>query len=69
MDENYFQTASRSDVKLQVEVNGFNWNECVKIYRNAGITLNNKQMLCAGGEAGHDTCNGDSGNERTRIGH
>lgn len=52
--------ASRSDIKLKLEVNGFNLNRCGQVYRAAGITLNPKQ-LCAGGEEGKDSCNGDSG--------
>lgn len=52
--------ASRSEIKLKLEVNGFNLNRCGQVYRAAGITLNPKQ-LCAGGEEGKDSCNGDSG--------
>lgn len=53
--------ASRSEVKLKLEVNGFNLNRCNNAYRVASITLNSKQM-CAGGEEGKDSCSGDSGN-------
>lgn len=52
--------ASRSDIKKKLEVSGFNLNRCGQVYRLAGITLNPKQ-LCAGGEEGKDSCNGDSG--------
>lgn len=53
--------ASRSDVKLKLEIDGFNFNRCNNVYRTAAqITLNPKQ-ICAGGESGKDSCNGDSG--------
>lgn len=43
--------ASRSDVKLKLEIEGFNLNRCNNVYRLAGISLNNGQ-ICAGGEEG-----------------
>lgn len=55
----YF-TASRSEVKLKLEVNGFNLNQCSNVYRRASITLGTN-VLCAGGEEGKDSCSGDSG--------
>lgn len=58
----YF-SASRSEVKLKVEVNGFNLQECAKIFsREIGIKLTNDKQLCAGGEDNKDSCEGDSGN-------
>lgn len=53
-------SASRSDVKLKLDVNGFNFDQCSNIYEKSSIKLSNKQ-LCAGGEEGKGTCNGDSG--------
>lgn len=45
-----------------MEVNGFSLNQCAKIYdRDMGIKLTKDKQLCAGGEDGKDTCNGDSG--------
>lgn len=53
--------ASRSDVKLKLEVNGINLDRCDDIYqRYLGVKLTSKQ-LCAGGEEGRDSCSGDSG--------
>lgn len=53
-------SASRSDIKLKLEVNGYNLDECSEVYRNHKIRLNSKH-LCAGGEEGRDSCSGDSG--------
>lgn len=52
--------ASQSDVKLKVEVRGFNLEQCTNIYQKGKITLSSK-VLCAGGENGRDSCRGDSG--------
>lgn len=54
-------SASRSDVKQKLDVFGFNLNECKNIYRTTGTTLSDDKQLCAGGEEGKDSCNGDSG--------
>lgn len=54
------ENASKSDVKLQLELNGVNLNTCNNVYRSLRITLTPKQ-LCAGGIEGRDSCNGDSG--------
>lgn len=54
-------TASRSDVKLKLEVQGFNLNDCAEVYKNDGYIVTEKH-LCAGGDEGRDSCNGDSGN-------
>lgn len=61
-------TGAKSDVKLKVEVDGFNWNRCTKLYRVTGISLIESQ-LCAGGQAGEDSCQGDSGGPLVRIKH
>lgn len=54
---------STSDVKLKVEVDGFNWDRCNELYKQStGIRLIQSQ-LCAGGKDGEDSCQGDSGNE------
>lgn len=56
-------SATRSEVVLKVELNGFNFNECAEIYyRNSGINITNGKQLCASGEWGKDSCNGDAGN-------
>lgn len=38
-----------------------NHNKCVKKYQTLGISISDNQ-LCAGGNYGEDTCDGDSGN-------
>lgn len=53
-------SASRSEVKLKLEVNGFNLEQCAGVYRRASISLGTN-ILCAGGEEGKDSCSGDSG--------
>lgn len=58
---NLYFSASRSDVKMKLEMTGFNLNECANIYRTLGYFLTNGKQLCAGGEDGKDSCNGDSG--------
>lgn len=46
---------------MKLEVNGCNLDECSKVYgKHSSIHLSHKQ-LCAGGEDGRGTCNGDSG--------
>lgn len=57
-----FFSGTRSQVKLKLDVNGFNMNECTKIYQKMGVTLTNSMQICAGGDGGKDSCNGDSGN-------
>lgn len=54
-------SGTRSQVKLKLDVKGFNLNECTKIYHKMGINLTNGMQICAGGEGGKDSCNGDSG--------
>lgn len=56
---NYF-SASRSAVKLKLDVNGFNLERCSNVYRSVSIELSNT-TLCAGGEDSADSCSGDSG--------
>lgn len=41
-------SATRSDVKLKLEVDGFNWDQCANVYRRAAVVLGNN-ALCAGG--------------------
>lgn len=54
--------ASKSDVKLKVEVDGFNFDKCKNLYRVTKIDLIQSQ-LCAGGKEGEDSCSGDSGDK------
>lgn len=49
-----------SDIKLELEVSGFNLNTCNNTYNVLGVELSSNQ-LCAGGTEGKDSCKGDSG--------
>lgn len=50
-----------SDVKLKLNLPGFNWNRCNSAYQQqTRISLVSTQ-LCAGGIADEDSCSGDSG--------
>lgn len=55
------ESGRQSDVKMKLEMNGYNLNQCDNIYKRIQLTLS-KNQLCAGGDAGRDSCNGDSGN-------
>lgn len=57
------ENTTSSDVKLKLSMEGFNWNQCKRIYRTRFAKpsdLGDKE-LCAGGNEGEDTCSGDSG--------
>lgn len=54
------ETASQSNVKLKVSINGVSISQCNGVYGRQGVTLTNNQV-CAGGEKGFDSCRGDSG--------
>lgn len=51
---------SESDLKLKVRVPVVPTLECQSVYSQSHRRIINKQ-LCAGGDAGHDSCRGDSG--------
>lgn len=53
-------SGTQSQIKLKVEVNGFSLDQCSNIYRQFSINLSDEH-LCAGGEEGKGSCNGDSG--------
>lgn len=55
---------SQSDVKLQVELNGVNLQQCEAVYQNSKVQLSAGQ-LCAGGKQGEDSCSGDSGKSKS----
>lgn len=51
-DDTLFVIGSKSEVKLKVEVDGFNWERCNELYeKTTGIHLIQSQ-LCAGGKDG-----------------
>lgn len=52
-----YSTASQSQVKLKVQVSGFNLEQCTDIYQRSAINLS-ARVLCAGGEDGKDSCRG-----------
>lgn len=52
--------ANASPIKLKVSVPIISLNTCAATFRQARIQLRDSQ-LCAGGESGKDSCNGDSG--------
>jgi len=54
------ETASKSNRKLKVSVDGVPIDECNRVYRTLSVNIGPKQ-LCAGGKQGLDSCNGDSG--------
>ncbi|XP_053669190.1 CLIP domain-containing serine protease B4-like [Anopheles marshallii] len=54
------ETDTENEVKLMVELNITNLQECARIYQEQGVTLKTTQM-CAGGVRGKDSCSGDSG--------
>lgn len=55
------ETRSESDVKLKLAVPVVSRADCSSVYSQASVDLNDKSQLCAGGEKGKDSCNGDSG--------
>lgn len=52
--------ASKSEIKLYVDVNGTTNEQCGRVYAQLNVRILNTQ-LCAGGKRGEDSCNGDSG--------
>lgn len=50
-------TASKSDVKLKVELKGAAWEQCSNLYRSHRVILTQNQ-ICAGGERDKDSCQG-----------
>ncbi|KAG5671084.1 hypothetical protein PVAND_001298 [Polypedilum vanderplanki] len=48
-----------SPLKLKVGVDAYSADDCQRVYSNQ-LTISNQQ-ICAGGESGKDSCNGDSG--------
>lgn len=54
------EVRAKSDIKLKVEVDGFNFDKCKELYEVTNLNLIPTQ-LCAGGKKGEDSCSGDSG--------
>lgn len=51
---------TESDVKLKVRVPVVNRSDCAAVFNRVARDIINKQ-ICAGGNAGQDSCRGDSG--------
>lgn len=56
-----FISAFASKVKKKLDLPVFNLNRCVEKYKGTRVVTS--KHLCAGGEEGHDSCTGDSGND------
>ncbi|XP_026315081.1 CLIP domain-containing serine protease 2-like isoform X2 [Hyposmocoma kahamanoa] len=54
------ESRTESNVKLKVRVPVVSRSECAKVFNRVSREITNKQM-CAGGNAGEDSCRGDSG--------
>lgn len=53
--------SNASPIKLKLKVPIVSKNQCKSRFRTAGVTISESLQLCAGGERGRDSCNGDSG--------
>ena len=49
------------NVLQKLEVPIIDGNNCTAVYKDRGGILDPNAQLCAGGEQGKDSCNGDSG--------
>jgi len=54
------ETENNSPIKLKLKIPVASRQSCSNTFQRAGVTVSDKQ-LCAGGERGRDSCNGDSG--------
>lgn len=57
----FFFTATFSNVKLKLTVPGVPNSYCNSVYQSRNRISINSNQLCAGGGAGKDSCQGDSG--------
>ncbi|XP_031619835.1 serine protease easter-like [Contarinia nasturtii] len=55
--------ATSSSIKMKVDIDGYNWNECNELYSQS---LRSTQ-ICVGGIEGKDSCSGDSGGPLMRY--
>jgi len=60
------ETASSSKRKLKVAIDGYSNADCQRIYSTSNIQIIDSQ-ICAGGDPGRDSCNGDSGGPLMRL--
>lgn len=54
------ENSSTSSVKLKVNITADANSDCQRVYNKQRLTILNSQ-ICAGGDKGKDSCNGDSG--------
>lgn len=58
-----YYSATRNDIKLSMQVYGFNFDQCSYIYKSKSVNLTDGKQLCASSGGANDNCNGfHSGN-------
>lgn len=62
----FFLSGRQSATKQQVQLPFSDHTYCRSKYQALGISISDKQ-LCAGGNYGSDTCDGDSGNGLMKV--
>jgi len=60
------ETASSSKRKLKVSIDAYSNAACQRVYSSSNIEIIDSQ-ICAGGDPGRDSCNGDSGGPLMRL--
>lgn len=55
------ENGTYNDVKIKLDLPGFNWEQCNRVYQREFQGSLGPNELCAGGEKNKDSCGGDSG--------